>query len=108
MSSQPLNLSAQVWKETLKVASAFWAVCLVLVSIEARFGANRITETVFFLSVPALVGYLMWANRDLLIRLRSSLLGVLLLGLYVLLCASVIVLVGLVAAVSLKSLIVGA
>lgn len=105
---QQLNLSSHVWRQTLKVATGFWGVCLLLVAIEAAFGANPVTSTIFFLSVPVLVGYLMWANKELLVFVREGLLVILVLGLYVLCSATFIVFIGLFAAANLKTLITGA
>ena len=102
-----INFSSQLWKQTLKVASGFWGVCLFLVAIEAAVGDNAVTATIFFLSVPVLVGYLMWANWQLMILVRERLLAVFVLGVYVLCSATVIVFVGLFAAANLKTLMIG-
>ena len=102
-----LNFSAGTWEQSLRIATSFWGVCLLLVLIEATVGDNIVTPTVFFLSVPVLVGYLMWTNLDLLIQLRKSLFAVLVLGVYVLCSASAIVFVGLFAASNLKTLMTG-
>lgn len=100
----PPALPAKVWRQTLKVATAFWGVCLALVAIDAAIGANVFTATVFFISVPILVGYLMWANRDLLVFIRRGFMPMVVFGVYMLCSASVIVFVGLFAAANLKSL----
>jgi hypothetical protein len=103
-----LALPAKVWRQTLKVATAFWGVCLGLVAIDATIGANVFTALAFFISVPILVGYLMWANRDLLILIKRGFVPMVAFGVYVLCSASAIVFVGLFAAANLKSLIAGA
>ena len=105
---QILDLSPLLWKQTLSVATAFWALCLVLVAVEAMFGDSIVTGALFFVSVPALVGFLMWANQGLLVLMRRGLVATLALGVYVLLCATLIVFVGLFAAANLKNIIVGA
>ena len=102
-----LNFPAGAWEHTLKIATSFWGVCLLSVLIEATMGDNLVTQTIFFLSVPVLVGYLIWANIDVLMALRKSLFAVFVLGVYVLCSASAIVFVGLFAAANLKTLMVG-
>ncbi len=102
-----LNFSAGTWEQTLKIATSFWGVCLLLVLIEATVGDNIVTPTIFFLSVPVLVGYLLWANLYLLMQLRKNLISMLVLGVYVLCSASAIVFVGLFAAANLKTLMTG-
>ena len=103
-----LNFSAGTWGHTVKIATSFWGICLLLVLIEATVGDNVVTPTIFFLSVPVLVAYLMWANVDLLIQLRKNLFSVFVLGVYVLCSASAIVFVGLFAAANLRTLVIGA
>jgi hypothetical protein len=53
-------------EQTASVAALFWGVCLGLVTLEATVGANPVSSLLFFLSVPALVTGLFWANRSLL------------------------------------------
>ena len=103
---QLLNLPADAWRQTLTVATAFWALCLGLVVIEATLGDNIVTGTVFFLSLPALVGFLFWANKTLLGVMRRGLVAMVAFGMYVLVAASAIVFVGLFAAANLKNIIV--
>ena len=102
-----LNLFSGAWEQTLKIATSFWGVCLLLVLIESTVGDNTVTRTIFFLSVPVLVGYLLWANVHLLMQLRKNVLSVMVLGVYVLCSASAIVFVGLFAAANLKTLMTG-
>ena len=104
---QYVNSVQQVWKRTLRIAVAFWAACLILVTIEATAGANMVLGVVFFLSIPVLVGYLTWANKDIMVSARRGLLSVIVLGISVLLFSSVIILIGLLAAAKLKGLILG-
>ena len=94
-------------RHMLSVATIFWALCLLLVAAEAAFGDNVVTGSLFFLSVPLLVGGLLWANRTVLVYLKRGPLQAVLLGVYVLACATVIVFVGLFAAANLKTLMVG-
>ena len=103
-----LVLPPDVWRQTLTVATAFWAVCLLLMIIDAVFGGNAVTGTLFFLSLPALVGFLVWANKDLLVLMSRGLMVSMAVGLYMLTAASLIVFVGLFAAANLKSQITGA
>ena len=105
---QILNLSPVLWKQTLSVATAFWALCLVLVAVEATWGESAVTGVLFFLSVPALVGFSIWANKALLIVMRRSFVASVAFAVYVLTCASVIIFVGLFAAANLKNIIMGA
>lgn len=85
----------------------FWAACLALVALEATVGSNLFVGLVFFLSIPVLVGYLTWVNKDIVTRTGRGLLSVVLLGISVLISSSVIILIGLVAAANLKTLILG-
>jgi hypothetical protein len=103
---QILDLSSLLWKQTLSVATGFWALCLALVAVEATWGASIVTGTLFFLSVPALVGFLIWANKALLILMRRGFAAAFAIAAYVLLCATLIVFVGLFAAANLKNIIV--
>ena len=100
----PIANLALSWRQTLKVAAAFWALCLALVSLEAWFGANVFGAIVFLLSVPVLVGFLIYANRHLLAYLRRGVFGVVGLSFYFLVAASVIIFVGLFAGAHLKIL----
>ncbi len=102
---QSLNLTLQVLKRNLEVAALFWGMCLALAGIEAAIGANPVTALVFFASVPALIGYLVWVNRSLLPAARHGSLGIAVLGACVLGSASAIVFVGLFAAAHLETLI---
>ena len=95
------------WRQTLKVAASFWALCLFLVATEAWFGANTFAAVCFLMSVPILVGLLIWANRHLLPFLKRGMLGVLALSLYFLVSSAVIVFLGLFAGAYLKRLMLG-
>jgi len=103
MSSPPIaNLH-----QTASVAATFWGACLVLVTVEATVGENLVSSALFFLSVPALVIGLIWANRSLL-RSRARLTAMATLAVSVFVYASVILLLGLLAAAKLKSLLMDA
>jgi hypothetical protein len=92
-------------QQTVSVAALFWGVCLLLVTLEATVGANPVSSGLFFLSVPALVTGLLWANRSLLgSRERFTALATLAVSVFV--YATVILLLGLVAASKLKALLV--
>jgi hypothetical protein len=103
-----LNPNRVLWRQTLKIAVGFWATWLALGAVEAKVGSNAVVASVFFLSIPALVFFLTWANKDILHIIPRRSLSVLVLGVSVLLSSSVIVLVGLIAAAKLKLLISGA
>ena len=96
-------------RQTLSVATAFWGVCLLLVMAEVALGWNFVIGGLFFLSIPLLVVVLTWINKGIVFdRVPHSFGSVFLLGLSVLFSASVIVLVGLLAAANLKTLMTGA
>ena len=96
------------WRPTLSVATAFWAACLFLVTIEATIGWPAIVGSLFLLSIPVLVVCLTWVNRGYLSVRKQGLSSVVLLGVSILFSSTLIILVGLVVAVRLKTLIVGA
>ncbi|MDX1515093.1 MAG: hypothetical protein R3174_15255, partial [Gammaproteobacteria bacterium] len=108
MHVEPNMTLVRVWRQTLSVATAFWAVCLVLVALEATMGANFIVGGLFFLSIPMLVAFIIWATKDLMLVLRRDLSSVLVLGVCVFFSSTVIILIGLLAAANLKSLMLGA
>ncbi len=92
-------------QQTATVAVLFWAVCLVLAALEATIGANAVSSALFFVSIPALVTGLLWANRSLLKSgERTIALATLLVSVFV--YASVILLLGLLAASALESLLI--
>jgi len=102
--------SHHIWRRTLSVATSFWAACLVLVAVEAAVGSNLVVGVLFFLSIPALVGCLTWVHMGIVFGeapASRSLSSVFVLGASVLLSASVIILVGLLAAANLKELMTG-
>ncbi len=105
---QPPLALLRVWRQTLTVAAVFWALCLILVALEATVGAHFVLDGLFFLSIPLLVAFLIWATKDLTAVLRRGVYSVFVLGACVLVSATLIVLVGLVAAANLKSLMLGA
>ena len=86
-------------QQTASVAVFFWGACLVLVAIEATVGANLISSALFFLSIPAMVTGLLWANRSLL-RSGERYTALATLAVSVFVYASVILLFGLLAASS--------
>lgn len=91
--------------QTASVAALFWGMCLVLVTLEATVGANPVSSALFFFSVPTLVTGLLWANRSLL-RSRQRFTALATLAVSVFVYASVILLLGLLAASKLKALLV--
>ena len=104
-----LNIALiRLWRQMLTVAAVFWALCLVLVALEATMGAHFVLAGLFFLSIPLLVAFVTWSTKDLATVLRRSLPAVVVHGACVLVFASLIVLVGLLAASNLKSLMLGA
>ena len=100
----PLVRFQRIWAHTLKVAALFWGAFLVLVAVETAVGSSTLLAFLFSLCIPALVGFLTWVNKDILWMIERRVLSVVVLGLTVLVSSSVIILVGLVAAVSLKTL----
>ncbi len=103
-----LTAIGHVWRRNVGVATAFWAGCLVLVAVEVTVGLHFVVGLLFFLSIPALVGLLTWVNRDIVFsRTPRQPMSVLVLGGCVLLAASLIVFIGLLAAVNFKVLIDG-
>jgi hypothetical protein len=92
-------------QQTASVAVIFWVSCLLLVVLEATVGANPVGAVLFFVSIPALVSGLLWANRSLLrAGERYTALATLLVSAFV--YASVILLFWLLAASKLKSLLI--
>jgi hypothetical protein len=98
----------RVWRQMLTVAAVFWALCLVLVALEATMGAHFVLGALYFLSIPLLVAFVVWATKDLAAVLRRGLPAIVIHAACVLVFASLIVLVGLLAASNLKSLMLGA
>ena len=96
---------AHAAQQTLSVAVAFWGLCLVLVVLEASIGENVVSSGLFLLSVPALVAALTWVNRTTL-GTRERVSALLVLGISVFVYASIILLVGLLAASALKQLLI--
>jgi hypothetical protein len=92
----------------LAVAAVFWTLSLVLVALEATMGAHFVLGGLYLLSIPLLVAFVAWATKDLAAVLRRRMPAVALHGACVLVFASLIVLVGLLAASNLKSLMLGA
>ena len=88
---------SQAFRHTLTVATGFWGACLVLTTLEAALGANSVIGSLFFLSIPLLVGGLTWANGVCVSRPRGAG-SVVMLGVVVLLSSSLIILLGLLAA----------
>lgn len=105
---QPALALVRTWRQMLTVAAVFWALCLVLVALEATMGAHFVLGGLFFLSIPLLVAFVTWSTRDLAVVLRRGMPAVVVHGACVLIFASLIVLVGLLAASNLKSLMLGA
>ena len=104
---QPTLTLLRVWRQTLSVAVAFWAVCLGLVALEATMGAHFVLGGLFFVSIPILVCFLTWAIKDLMLVLRRDLSSVVVLGACVLFSSALIILIGLLAATNLKALMLG-
>lgn len=108
MHLHPTIALVRIWRQMLTVAAVFWALCLVLVALEATMGTHFVLGGLFFLSIPLLVAFVTWATKDLAGVLRQGLPAVVVHGACVLIFASLIVLVGLLAASNLKSLMLGA
>lgn len=105
---QPALSLVRVWRQMLTVAAVFWALCLVLVAFEATMGAHFVLGGLFLLSIPLLVAFLTWATKDLVAVFQLGAPAVIVHGACVLIAATLIVMVGLLAASNLKSLMLGA
>lgn len=108
MHLRPQLALVRVWRQMLTVAAVFWALCLVLVALEATMGTHFVLGGLYLLSIPLLVGFVTWATKDLAAVLRRRVPAVVIHGAFVFLFASLIVLIGLLAASNLKSLMLGA
>jgi len=91
----------------LKVALSFWAFCLILGAIEGTVGSGVIVATIYFLSVPVLIGFLTWAHHELLYVLPRRLSSVLAVGGALMLSSTAVVMVGLLAAAGMKTMLLG-
>jgi len=107
MISEARVATAVSLQQTATVAAFFWCLCLALAVLEATLGANPVSSWLFFLAVPALVCSLFWANRAVL-RSHERLTALMILTVSVFVYASVILLLGLLAASKLKALLVTA
>ena len=115
MNDQPSSNIAPVYlsyvptlgRRMLKVALSFWAFCLTLGAIEGTVGSSIIVESIFFLSVPVLVGFLTWTNHELLFVLPRRLTSVLVVGGTLLLSSTAVVMVGILAAAGMKAMLIG-
>ena len=89
-----LGFDAASLGRTGRVALGFWMLCILLGLVEAMLGENLISSILFLLSIPLLVGALIFANRLVLrsVNRASALAAV---ALSVLVYASLIILVGL-------------
>lgn len=106
VSTFPILSSA---RQNLSVATVFWGACLALVVAEVAVGSHMLIGGLYVLSIPLLVAVLTWVNKGIVFdRVPRTLGSVLVLGASVLVVSTVIILVGLLAASSLKSLMVGA
>lgn len=97
----------RLWRQTLSVAAVFWALWLILVALEATMGAHFILGGLYLFSLPLLVGSLTWSTRELTAAPRRGVGPILIHGACVLVLASIIVLVGLLAAARLKAIMLG-
>ena len=93
------------FRHTMMVAVGFWAVSLLLATLEATLGANIVIGGLYFLSIPVLVACLTWANGGFDARRVRGAGAVLMLGTVVLLSSSFIILFGLLAASGLLHLV---
>ena len=91
-------------RQTASVALLFWGTCLFLAGLEAAVGDNLVSKGLFFVSIPAMVIALLWANRSLL-RSRERWTALATMAISVFVYASVILLFGLLAATQFKVLL---
>ena len=102
-----VDSGSRAWQQTLTAAASFWAACLLLVIFEATVGSNAFISVLFFFSIPLLVAWLTWVNLGIVYRRwPRQLWSVFALGAAVLGSATLIILVGLVAAAKLKHLLI--
>jgi len=94
-------------QQTASVAVFFWGTCLALGALEATVGANMVGAALFFVSIPAMVTGLLWVNRSVL-RSGERYMAMATLLVSVFVYASMILLLGLLAASKLKALVIGA
>lgn len=86
------------------MAVTFCGACMAFAVLEATVGVNPISSVLFFVSIPALVTGLLWAHRSLL-RSANRYTALATLAVSVFVYASLILLLGLVAAWKLKALL---
>ena len=96
-----------VFRQNLTVAMPFWVAWLGLAGVEAAVGSNSIVGFLYFITIPLLVGFVTWSSLHLLLvlDLGNRVANIVMLGLAVLVSASVITAVGIVAAASFKELL---
>ena len=94
-------------QQTASVAVTFWGACMLFAVLEATVGSNPISAVLFLVSIPALVTALLWAHRSML-RSADRYTALATLAVSVFVYASLILLLGLVAAWKLKDLLMGA
>jgi hypothetical protein len=94
----------RVCRHYLSVAVLFWGSWLTLVLAETLMGSNSLLGVLFGLSLPLLVVFVTWSSLHLLLvlDLGHRVLNIAALGTAVLLAATLIVGVGLLASASLK------
>jgi hypothetical protein len=102
-----LTIAWIVLRQVLSIAIPFWGGWLVLALAEATVGSHPALGIIFSLSLPLLVGLLTWSSLQLLvlIDLGNRILNIAVLGTAVLVCASSITGIGLMAAASFKQLV---
>lgn len=94
-------------QQTASVAVTFWGACMAFAVLEVTVGTNPISSVLFFVSIAALVTALLWAQRSLL-RSDDRYTALATLAVSVFVYASLILLLGLVAAWKLKELLIRA
>ena len=96
-----------VFRQNLTVAMPFWVAWLGLAGVEATVGTSSIVGFLYFITIPLLVGFVTWSSLHLLLvlDLGNRVANIVMLGLAVLVSASVITAVGIVAAASFKELL---
>lgn len=99
----------KVARHNLSVAVLFWGAWLALALAEATIGSHTVLGVLYGLSLPLLVGLVTWSSLHLLLvfDLGHRLLDIAAFGIVILLSASIITGIGLLAASSLKQLVAG-
>ncbi|MBT6273870.1 MAG: hypothetical protein HOI95_07030 [Chromatiales bacterium] len=104
--SHILSVMVRVGQRNLSVAAVFWTLWLVLVIGEIALGSSLAIGIIYWVSIPMLVGFMTVSSLRVLtlVDLQRRVMSVSVLGMTVLVSASLTMSVGIVATSSLKFL----